>query len=292
MKLKIKCFFVFKIPADHLSGDRSLAEFHRILNDVEANPPRLKLLYITPEKISASNRIQETFECLSKRNQLARFVIDEAHCVSNWGHDFRPDYKKLNILRIRFPNVPIMALTATATRRVQSDILKQLCIENCKWFLCSFNRPNLQYFVKPKKSAATAIDDILKTIKEYRNASGIVYCLSRNDCDTVAQKLCDLGVRAVSYHAGLSDKKRENVQKDWITERFKVICATIAFGMGIDKPDVRYVLHYSIPKSIEGYYQESGRAGRDGEKSICILYYNNRDMMIFRKMLDSKLRSF
>lgn len=236
----------------------------------------------------ASNRLHSIFKMLADKNLLARFVIDEAHCVSSWGHDFRPDYKKLSILRERYPNVPLMALTATATPRVRIDILAQLNLKHCKWFLCSFNRPNLKYIVTPKKSAATTMEDILQVIKKYRNSSGIIYCLSRNDCDKMAASLCSEGVRASSYHAGLPDTNRETVQKDWISEKVKVICATIAFGMGIDKPDVRFVLHYSLPKSIEGYYQESGRAGRDGEPSECILYYNNRDMIIFRKMMDSK----
>lgn len=259
------------------------------MSELECSPPLIKLLYITPEKIFASNKLQDLFDMLAQKKYLARFVIDEAHCVSNWGHDFRPDYKRLNMLRDRYPSVPIMALTATATPRVRTDILAQLNIRHCKWFLCSFNRPNLKYVVTPKKGNNT-LQEILQIIAKYRNASGIVYCLSRNDCDTMAQKLCENGVRAASYHAGLSDTKRDTVQKDWITEKFKVVCATIAFGMGIDKPDVRFVLHYSMPKSIEGYYQESGRAGRDGEPSICILYYNNRDMIIFRKMIDGKCK--
>lgn len=236
----------------------------------------------------ASNKLQSIFDMLARKNCLARFVIDEAHCVSQWGHDFRPDYKKLSMLRDQYPSVPIMALTATATPRVRQDILTQLNLKGCKWFLCSFNRPNLKYIVKPKKNAATAMEDILQVIRKYGNASGIIYCLSRNDCDTMAEKLRGERVLASSYHAGLSDTDRETVQKDWISEKIKVICATIAFGMGIDKPDVRFVLHYSLPKSIEGYYQESGRAGRDGEPSECILYYNNRDMIIFIKMMESK----
>lgn len=271
-----------------MSGDISAAEFSSIISELECNPPMIKLLYVTPEKIMASSRWQELFDRLARQGQLARFIIDEAHCVSQWGHDFRPDYKKLNFLRENFPTVPIMALTATATPRVRLDILQQLNLKRCKWFLCSFNRPNLKYIVKPKKNTATATDDVMAVIKRFPNASGIIYCLSRNDCDSMAKKLCEKNVRAASYHAGLDDRKRENVQKDWITEKFKVICATIAFGMGIDKPDVRFVLHYSVPKSIEGYYQESGRAGRDGEPSLCILYYSNRDLLIFQKMMHSK----
>lgn len=274
--------------------------------ELRCNPPRIKLLYVTPEKISASTSLQDVFDNLYQKNYLARFVIDEAHCVSQWGHDFRPDYKKLNYLRNQYPRVsfcfkilyqnlifvapqvPIIALTATATPRVRIDILKQLNIESCKWFLSSFNRPNLKYIVLPKKGVACLVEIINLIKTKFPRASGIIYCLSRKDCDTMAQKLRTEGIRAGSYHAGLSDVERESTQKDWITEKYKVICATIAFGMGIDKPDVRYVLHYSLPKSMEGYYQESGRAGRDGLLATCILYYNYADMLRYRKMQDSK----
>lgn len=186
---------------------------------------------------------------------LNRFVIDEAHCVSQWGHDFRPDYKQLHKLRTNFPNVPFMALTATATPRVRTDILHQLGMKNPKWFLSSFNRANLQYEVRPKKgkSATKEMIDLIR--KDFPRHSGIVYCLSRNECDTVAKDLSAAGLKAVAYHAGLGDKDRANVQDKWIKDQFRIVCATIAFGMGIDKPDVRFVLHYSLPKSIEGYYQ-------------------------------------
>lgn len=269
-----------------MSGDQSKDDFFAIYNDLMSGACRIKLLYVTPEKIAASEKMSEIFDALSKNNLLSRFVIDEAHCVSQWGHDFRPDYTKLGKLRRSYPRVPIMALTATATPHVRTDVHQQLALRQCKWFLCSFNRPNLKYVVKPKKNAAATLEDILSIIKRFQNSSGIIYCLSRNDCDKMAEQLRQHGVRAKAYHAGLNDNVRETVQKDWITEKFKVVCATIAFGMGIDKPDVRFVLHYSLPKSIEGYYQESGRAGRDGEPSLCILYYNNRDMIIYMKMMD------
>lgn len=184
--------------------------------------------------------------------------------------------------------MPIIALTATATPRVRVDILKQLSIERCKWFLSSFNRPNLKYLVLPKKGSTT-ITEIINLIKtKFPRSSGIVYCLSRKECDSLADKFVEAGIRSASYHAGLKDAEREAVQKHWLTEKYKVICATIAFGMGIDKPDVRYVLHYCLPKSIEGYYQESGRAGRDGLLATCILYYNYSDMQRYRKMMDSE----
>lgn len=277
------------ISAKQLSGDISWEDTRAVYTDLRCEPPRVKLLYVTPEKIIASTSFQDLLGELHERNNLSRIVIDEAHCVSSWGHDFRPDYKRLYILRQKLPTVPIIALTATATPRVRVDILKQLGIENCKWFLSSFNRPNLKYLVVPKKGAST-VTEIINIIKtKFPRSTGIVYCLSRKECDSLAEKFIEAGIRAASYHAGLKDAEREAVQKNWLTEKYKVICATIAFGMGIDKPDVRYVIHYSLPKSIEGYYQESGRAGRDGVLATCILYYNYSDMQRYRKMMDREL---
>ncbi|XP_075146230.1 Bloom syndrome helicase isoform X2 [Haematobia irritans] len=274
------------IYAKNFSGDQSLQEQRAIYCDLETTPPRIKILYVTPEKISSSAKFQDLLDTLYANNCIARFVIDEAHCVSQWGHDFRPDYKRLGILRKRFPKVPTMALTATATPRVRMDILKQLNLQNPKWFLSSFNRSNLKYTVLPKKGSTTVEDIKNFILSRPATDSGIIYCLSRKECDDVAQRMCKSGIKSCSYHAGLSDSVRESRQKDWITNKYRVICATIAFGMGIDKPDVRFVLHYSLPKSIEGYYQEAGRAGRDGDTAHCILYYNYSDMMRYRKMMD------
>lgn len=179
-----------------------------------------------------------------------------------------------------------MALTATANPRVRLDVTKQLGLTNCKWYLCSFNRPNLKYIVHPKKGSST-INEIIELIKKkFHRSSGIIYCLSRKDCDSVAQQIKSANIRAASYHAGMSDDVREQVQKEWITDRVQIICATIAFGMGIDKPDVRFVFHYCLPKSIEGFYQEAGRAGRDGEIATCILYYSYSDVQRYKKMTD------
>lgn len=273
------------IISKHLSGDISVAEANSIYADLGSDVPLVRILYVTPEKISSSPKFQDYLDLLYERDLIARFVIDEAHCVSQWGHDFRPDYKKLSILHERFHKVPIMALTASATPRVRKDILQQLGLNNCKWFLSSFNRSNLKYVVVAKTS--NTVEDMVTFIKaKYNSASGIIYCLSRKECGDISAQLSRKGIKAAPYHAGLSDSVREAVQKDWITNKFKVICATIAFGMGIDKPDVRYVLHFSIPKSIEGYYQESGRAGRDGDIAHCVLYYNYRDMIRMRKIMD------
>lgn len=265
-----------------------MEEVRRIYSDIASQKPKIKLLYVTPEKISASVAFQEILDTMHNRGNLARIVIDEAHCVSVWGHDFRPDYKRLGELRKRFPSVPVMALTATATPRVRIDVAHQLGIKGCKMFLCSFNRPNLKYIVAQKHGAKTLNDIILLIKTKYSKSSGIIYCLTRKDCDSVAEKLKLANIKAISYHAGMTDKKREEAQREWITDKQRIVCATIAFGMGIDKPDVRFVIHYSLPKSIEGYYQESGRAGRDGLISTCILYYNYGDKNIYMSMFQGE----
>ncbi|XP_067356804.1 recQ-like DNA helicase BLM isoform X1 [Channa argus] len=274
------------IPATSLSGGISDSEAARIYMQLSRKEPLIKLLYVTPEKVSASNKLISALHNLYERGLLARFVIDEAHCVSQWGHDFRPDYKRLHELRQKFPNVPMMALTATATPRVQKDILNQLNMTRPQVFTMSFNRTNLKYAVLPKKPKKVDEDCISWIKKHYPRDSGIVYCLSRNDCDAMAESLQRAGILALSYHAGLSDGDREYVQSKWINQDgCQVICATIAFGMGIDKPDVRYVIHASLPKSVEGYYQESGRAGRDGEVSHCILFYSYTDVHRIKRII-------
>ncbi|XP_025200785.1 Bloom syndrome protein homolog isoform X2 [Melanaphis sacchari] len=274
------------IPTAHLLGNMPYEEENSIFTKLCMSEPGLKMLYVTPEKIAASMKLGQVLNNLHCRGKLARLVIDEAHCVSHWGHDFRPDYKRLGEFRKKYPDVPIMALTATATPRVREDVLHQLQISGTKLFLSSFNRPNLLYKVVPKKGKS-ALAEIANLIKEkYKNQSGIIYCLSRNECDNTATFMCNEGIKAISYHAGLTDSKRNDVQMKWITNKVNLVCATIAFGMGIDKPDVRYVFHYSLPKSIEGYYQESGRAGRDGKTSHCFLYYSYQDMHRIRKLIE------
>ncbi|NXQ93843.1 BLM protein, partial [Sagittarius serpentarius] len=274
------------IAATYLTGDRTDADASKIYMQLSKKDPVIKLLYVTPEKICASNRLMSALENLYDRKLLARFVIDEAHCVSQWGHDFRQDYKRLNMLRKKFHSVPMMALTATANPRVQKDIQNQLEMLKPQVFTMSFNRHNLKYDVLPKKPKKVAID-CLEWIKKYHpHDSGIIYCLSRHECDTTAAILQKEGLAALAYHAGLTDSNRDLVQKKWINqEGCQVICATIAFGMGIDKPDVRYVIHASLPKSVEGYYQESGRAGRDGEMSHCLLFYSYSDVTRLRRLI-------
>nr|XP_033776250.1 Bloom syndrome protein isoform X2 [Geotrypetes seraphini] len=274
------------IPATYLTGDKTDSEARSIYMQLSKKDPIIKLLYVTPEKVCASTRLISTLENLYERQLLSRFVIDEAHCVSQWGHDFRPDYKRLNMLRQKFPSVPMMALTATANPRVQKDILNQLKMSRPQVFTMSFNRHNLKYEVLPKKPKKIALDCIEWIKKYHPNDSGIIYCLSRHECDTIAESLQKEGLAALSYHAGLSDSSRDYVQHKWINqEDCQVICATIAFGMGIDKPDVRYVIHASLPKSMEGYYQESGRAGRDGEMSHCLLFYTYNDVTRLRRLI-------
>ncbi|KAI5764894.1 BLM protein [Gulo gulo luscus] len=274
------------IPATYLTGDKTDSEATSIYLQLSKKDPIIKLLYVTPEKVCASNRLISTLENLYERKLLARFVIDEAHCVSQWGHDFRQDYKRMNMLRQKFPSVPVMALTATANPRVQKDILTQLKILQPQVFSMSFNRHNLKYYVLPKKPKKVAFDCLEWIRKHHPHDSGIIYCLSRRECDTMADTLQKDGLAALAYHAGLSDSARDEVQHKWVNQDgCQVICATIAFGMGIDKPDVRFVIHASLPKSVEGYYQESGRAGRDGETSHCLLFYTYHDVTRLKRLI-------
>ena len=248
----------------------------------------LQLLYVTPEMLSKNQSMINTFERLYKRQKLARLVIDEAHCVSQWGHDFRPDYKLLGDVRRKFPNIPVMALTATATENVKVDVIHNLGIEKCEVFTRSFNRPNLYYEVRAKGKGKEDIQNIASLIKDkHSKQTGIVYCLSRKNCEDMALALRDKHkVKAQHYHAGMESKDKSLVQKNWQSGKYHVIVATIAFGMGIDKADVRFVIHHSIPKSLEGYYQETGRAGRDGKDSGCYLFYGYQDAGKLRRMID------
>jgi RecQ family ATP-dependent DNA helicase len=246
-----------------------------------------RLLYVTPEALSHGGQMVSTLDALDARGILARVVIDEAHCVSQWGHDFRPDYKQLGELRRRFPRVPFIALTATANAAVKTDVKHNLGINGCEEYSHSFNRPNLSYEVRP--FAKDMVGVMAKIInEEFRGKSGIIYCLSRNDCENVAKELATKHrIPAQFYHAGMHKDDKLIVQRRWQAGESKVVVATIAFGMGIDKANVRYVFHYSLPKSLEGYYQETGRAGRDGKPSTCILFYLYRDKQKLERLIDS-----
>lgn len=273
------------IPSAHMCSDVKKSEVDVILSKLHLREPTIKLLYLTPEKIFASRVVNEAISALYGRGKLARFVIDEAHCLSQWGHDFRPDYKELSRLRQLYPEVPIMCLTATATHTVQCDVLSILKLKSVKTFIRSFNRPNIRYQVLVK-TLKDLVSDIVNLIKgKFYRKSGIIYCLCRKDCEKLAEDLCKYGIKARAYHAGMTDKNREQIQREWMQDTFHVIVATIAFGMGIDKPDVRFVIHNSIPKSIEAYYQESGRAGRDGEPSFSYILYSYTDVGRLQRLM-------
>ncbi|KAK7252557.1 hypothetical protein RIF29_36597 [Crotalaria pallida] len=269
------------IPAYMLTSTTSKDNEKFVYKALEKGEGELKVLYVTPEKISKSKRFMSKLEKCNHAGRLSLISIDEAHCCSQWGHDFRPDYKNLGILKTQFPNVPMVALTATATQRVQNDLVEMLRIPRCVKFVSSVNRPNLFYMVKEKSSVGkVVIDEIAEFIQESypNNESGIVYCFSRKECEQVAKELRDRGVSADYYHADMDVNAREKVHMRWSNNKLKVIVGTVAFGMGINKPDVRFVIHHSLSKSMETYYQESGRAGRDGLPSECVLYFRPGDV--------------
>ncbi len=267
MKDQVDSLVTQGIPAATLNSSLSYDAMARTLADLEAG--RLRLLYVSPEKV-----VQARFLDTLRELNVTLVAVDEAHCISEWGHDFRPEYRRLRILKEVFPEVPLIALTATAVPEVQRDIQKQLNLSNPAVYVGSFNRKNLQYVVTGKKDAYPQLLDYLR---DNPNRSGIIYFSSKKRTEEVAQKLQEDGVRAQPYHADLPGSFRNRVQEEFIRDEIDVVCATNAFGMGIDKPDVRFVIHYDMPRNLESYAQETGRAGRDGEESDCILFYSPGD---------------
>ncbi|MBI9042196.1 ATP-dependent DNA helicase RecQ [Lutibacter sp.] len=262
-----------------LNSSLNKTEVNIVKSDIEKGIT--KLLYVAPESL-----IKEEYIEFLKAQKISFVAIDEAHCISEWGHDFRPEYRNLRTIIEKIDDVPIIGLTATATQKVQEDILKTLGMSDAKTFKASFNRPNLFYDVRPKTTNINS--DIIRFINEHKGKSGIIYCLSRKKVEDIAQLLQVNGIKAVPYHAGLDAKTRSKHQDMFLMEDVDVVVATIAFGMGIDKPDVRFVIHHDIPKSLESYYQETGRAGRDGGEGYCLAYYAYKDIEKLEKFLSGK----
>ncbi len=264
--------------AHFLNSSLGKADTIQVKNDVRSG--KTKLLYVAPETLTKEDNI-----AFFKEFKISFFAIDEAHCISEWGHDFRPEYRKLKPIIEAVGNVPVMALTATATPKVQQDIQKNLGMLKAEVFKSSFNRENLYYEIRPKQQV---IKEVIKFVKQHAGKSGIIYCLSRKKVEEIAEALKVNGIKAAPYHAGLDAKERARTQDRFLMEELQVIVATIAFGMGIDKPDVRFVIHHDIPKSLEGYYQETGRAGRDGGEGKCVTFYSYDDIVKLEKFMKDK----
>lgn len=265
--------------AHYLNSSLNKAAIDQVRRDIVEG--RTKLLYVAPESLTKEDNVS-----FLKSVKISFYAVDEAHCISEWGHDFRPEYRRIRPIINEIGNAPIIALTATATDKVRTDIKKNLGIVDAKEFKSSFNRPNLYYEVRPKTKNIDR--DIIKFIRNNSGKSGIIYCLSRKKVEELAAVLCANDIKASPYHAGLDTATRSQTQDNFLMEKFDVIVATIAFGMGIDKPDVRFVIHYDIPKSLEGYYQETGRAGRDGGEGQCIAFYSYKDLQKLDKFMEGK----
>ncbi len=279
MKDQVDALLANGIHAAFLNSSQSADEQSRVIREAENG--NIKLLYIAPERIPANN---EAFFMFLRKLNPSLFAVDEAHCISSWGHDFRPEYLKLSVLKKEFPGVPVIALTASADKLTQNDIVERLQLHNPHTFISSFNRPNISYFVQPKREA---FGHILEYIKKHADECGIIYALSRASTEDIAGRLHAAGIKAAYYHAGMDAAERSRVQEAFQRDKYKVIVATIAFGMGIDKSNVRFVIHHDVSKNIEGYYQETGRAGRDGLKSDAILFYSVGDIIKLKRFIQN-----
>jgi len=265
------------VKAAYYNSSLKAAEAKEVLDQFEAG--ELDLLYVAPERL-----LTKTFLKRLESVKISLFAIDEAHCVSQWGHDFRPEYVRLGELRELMPEIPMIALTATADEHTREDIAARLGLKKAKRYISSFDRPNIRYLVAEKRQPLT---QVLTFLEDWKGASGIIYCLSRKRVEDLAVNLQRHGIRAAAYHAGMPGRQREKVQDDFLRDRVKVIVATIAFGMGVDKPNVRFVIHHDLPKSIESYYQETGRAGRDGLESEALMLYGSGDVNLVRRLIEN-----
>lgn len=275
MKDQVEALKANGITAAFMNSSMSSQEQQQVENEVYHG--RIKLLYVSPEKM-----VSQQFMPLIRQGNINLFAIDEAHCISSWGHDFRPEYTQMQFLKNQYPDIPVIALTATADKLTRKDIVSQLRLQHPEVFIASFDRPNISLTVRPGQKK---MEQMLDFIKMKPKQAGIIYCLSRKNCEMVAAKMLSYGLRADFYHAGMSSQERDRVQTQFLNDNIQIVCATVAFGMGIDKSNVRWVIHYNLPKNMESYYQEIGRCGRDGAKADTMLFYSFRDVMVYRDML-------
>jgi len=284
MKDQVDALRVNGVGAEYINSSLSDLKIAEVMGRVEGG--EVKILYVAPERFGVGS-----FCNFLRGVDVSLIAIDEAHCISTWGHDFRIDYRNLGMLKKKFCGVPIIALTATATKQVREDVIEQLCLVEPEVFVSSFDRRNLNYYVMKKRDA---FDRLVEVLSEHVDESAIVYCFSRKDCEKVSSKLNSIGFSSLPYHAGLPKKTRVENQEDFINDRVNIVVATIAFGMGIDKSDIRLIVHYTFPKSVEGYYQEVGRAGRDGLPSDCVMFYSKGDASkhkyFIRQIFDDKVK--
>eukprot|EP00466_Bigelowiella_natans_P013242 jgi/Bigna1/39656/e_gw1.34.76.1 len=281
MEDQVKSLKSKRIPAACLHSETSKGSSTIILNYLSPSQPPFLLLYVTPERIARSKKFITALKRCYSEGRLLRIAIDEAHCASSWGHDFRPDYRNLGVLKVHFPKTPLLALTATATPEVAKDIARILALSKGALIKGNFNRPNLNYEVVRRSNSGSSCTIADLVTGRFDGCCGIIYCLTRSECETLAEVLVNSGVSAGYYHAELTAKSRQLVQQKWTNGEFRVLCATIAFGMGIDKSNVRFVIHATLSKTLEGYVQEAGRAGRDGKHADCLVMFGFRD--VFRQ---------